>query len=73
MSRVFSGRRLRERRDAAGLSREQLAHQVDRSVFSVVDYERGRAVPSVGVLGAIADALDVPTDDFFDGAVLVDA
>lgn len=71
--RVFSGRRLGARRREAGLSREQLARQVGRSVFSVVDYERDRADPSIGVLAALADALDVPMEALFDEAVSADA
>lgn len=65
MARKFSGSRLRAQRVAAGLSPEQLALRIDRSVYSVHVYEQGRARPSVGVLGSLADCLDCPVDAFF--------
>lgn len=71
MPRMFSGRLLRERRDAAGLTRRQLALRIARSQYTIIDYERGKAVPSVAVLSAIADALNVPVGDFFDDPVVV--
>lgn len=63
--RTFSPAQLRASREGAGLSREQLARLVDRSVFSVAGYERGAAVPSVAALVAMADALNVQTDALF--------
>jgi ribosome-binding protein aMBF1 (putative translation factor) len=65
MARCFAGRRLRDARIAAGLSPERLALAVERSVFVVHDYERGRALPSVTVLARLAHVLAVPIDDLF--------
>ncbi len=65
MLRCFSGPRLREMRTAAGLSSEQLAALIDRSVYSVHLYERGRVAPPAQVLAALADELDCPIDSFF--------
>lgn len=74
MARMFSGQRLREVRLAAGQSPERLALNIERSVYSVHEYERGRARPSANVLGALADALACPVDALFaDEAVLADA
>ncbi|MFI5931283.1 helix-turn-helix domain-containing protein [Actinoplanes sp. NPDC051494] len=65
VARTFSGPQLRARRVAAGLRPEQLALRIDRSVFSVHQYERGTAHPSVPVLGALADQLGCSIDDLF--------
>jgi transcriptional regulator with XRE-family HTH domain len=71
--RTFSGARLRQQRIAASLKPEQLALAIDRSVYAVHEYERGRANPSADVLGALADTLDCPVDAFYtDEAVLAD-
>lgn len=60
--RQFSGRRCREARLAAGLKPEQLALCIDRSVYSVHQYERNSQVPSATVLAAIADTLNITMD-----------
>lgn len=74
MARTFSGARLRQQRVAAGVKPERLAFTIDRSVWSVHEYERGRANPSADVLGALADALGCPVDAFFaEREVLADA
>ncbi|MGX6607479.1 helix-turn-helix domain-containing protein [Micromonosporaceae bacterium Da 78-11] len=65
MARIFSGRRLRERRLAAGLKAEQLALGINRSVWTVHQYERGSACPSAPILGAIADELSCSIDDLY--------
>lgn len=63
---LFLSCTLRERRLAAGVTRERLADQIGRSYSSVVAYECGRAVPPSDVLGAIAEALSCPVADFFE-------
>ena len=63
--RRFSGRRLREKRIAARLKPEQLGLRVDRSVYSIHQYERETALPSVSVLAALSAALGCPIDDLF--------
>ena len=66
MSRHFSPRRLTELRERrAHLSRQELATATRRSWFTVYGWERGTAVPSVEVLGRIADALSCSIDDLF--------
>ena len=65
MPRTFSGQQLRDLRRAAGLKPEQLALSIGRSVFSVHQYERGTAQPSVPVLARLADQLGASIDDFF--------
>jgi len=64
----FSGRLLRRARVAAGLKQERLAMIVERSVYSILEYERGRTVPSVPVLAALATALRCGVDEFFEAA-----
>jgi transcriptional regulator with XRE-family HTH domain len=63
--RYFSGQQLRETRIAKGLKPEALALRVDRSVYSIHEYERGRAFPSVPVLGALAMVLGCSIDSLF--------
>ncbi|MEV5689915.1 helix-turn-helix domain-containing protein [Micromonospora globbae] len=65
MARQFSGAQLRTARLRAGLKPEQLAVRIDRSVYSIHQYERGVALPSVPVLASLADALACPVDAFF--------
>lgn len=65
MPRNFSGQRLRSARIAKDLKPEALALRVNRSVYSIHEYERGRALPSVPVLAALALVLDTSIDDLF--------
>jgi transcriptional regulator with XRE-family HTH domain len=48
------GRRIRQAREAAGLSRTKLAAAVDLSAQSMSAYEYGARTPTVGTLCAIA-------------------
>lgn len=66
---AFSRQRLRQAREAAGLSQERLARRIDRSTFTVIDYERGRARPSLEVLPALALALGVAVDALFESRI----
>ena len=52
-------------RDARGLTQEQLAEMVGRSVEALSKIERGRTFPSPETLVRLADSLDVPIRDFF--------
>jgi transcriptional regulator with XRE-family HTH domain len=67
----FSALRLREAREAAGLTREQLAVQVGRSYSMLAQYESAAKQPSLDALTRLAEALDRPVGDFFDDADLV--
>lgn len=57
------GRRIRERRIAAGLTLEQLATAVDRAPSQVSAIENGKREPRLPLLRAFAEALSVPVDD----------
>lgn len=61
------GRRLRERRQAVGLSQQQLANSLGLSFQQVQKYERGKNSLSSERLMLIAQALGVPVTFFFDG------
>lgn len=65
MSRTFSGPRLRERRLAAGLKPEHVAVGIDRSYYSVREYELGRVTPPADTLGKLADLFGCQVDDFY--------
>lgn len=62
----FSGKRLRERRKALGVSGELLAVKVGRSLYSISGYEAGRSTPSAEVVGRMADALGCDPGDFYE-------
>jgi transcriptional regulator with XRE-family HTH domain len=65
MARIFSGPQLREHRLSAGLKPEHVAIAIDRSTYSVREYELGRVTPSTETLGKLADVFDCPVDAFF--------
>lgn len=64
-----SRRRLVRARAEAGLTQEELAHRIDRSVFSIGKYERGERSPSGPTLRLIAEATDKPIVWFFEERV----
>jgi transcriptional regulator with XRE-family HTH domain len=66
VARRFSSHRLRKLREAAGLSRQDLADATRRSWFSVYGWERGTAAPSIEALARIPSALDCKHDDLFE-------
>lgn len=66
MARTFSGRRLREEREAAGLSVEHVAIAIERTSYSVHEYEWGRVQPTVPTLGILADLFEIPVDALFE-------
>jgi transcriptional regulator with XRE-family HTH domain len=57
------GQNVRKRRQALGLSQEQLAHDADVTMRYLGAIERGQQNPSLAVLVRVADALkmDLPT------------
>lgn len=63
------GPRLQGAREAAGLSREQLAVMIDKSWATVRAYELGNATPPLNVLMRLAVALDVTVSELLDEQV----
>ena len=61
------GARIREERQAAGLTVRGLAAKISVSPSLISQIERGRATPSVATLWAIAHQLDIPVGDLFNG------
>lgn len=59
---IVNGRRLAELRCAAGLSQCELAEIVGVAVGTIGNVERGRYVPSLAVLVALAATLEVSLD-----------
>lgn len=53
------GLRVRQAREAAGLTQEKLAELVDRTKEAISNIERGVNYPTIETLQRIADALDV--------------
>lgn len=53
-------------RKQQGLTQEQLAQKMDRSVDSISQLERGVNLPSFETLDRLSAALQVPVKDFFD-------
>lgn len=65
-TKTFSGNRLRELREAAGYSREQIAVGIRRSWNAVYQYERGETTPGREAQEALAALLDCRIDDFYE-------
>jgi transcriptional regulator with XRE-family HTH domain len=61
----FDGARLRAAREAAGLTREEVASRIDRSVSTVTLTELNYRPPALETLGAMAAAVGVRVDDLF--------
>lgn len=70
MARCFSGRRLRAARIAAGLPVERLALEVQRTSYSIREYETGRVRPRLDTAIRMADLLGVDLDDLLDEEVV---
>lgn len=64
------GDRIRREREKAGLSLSQLADAAGLSKAYVLKVENGGTNPSLGVLGQIADGLDVTIADLVGGAAV---
>jgi DNA-binding XRE family transcriptional regulator len=62
----FSPVRLKQRREASGLTRTELAYAVGRSEQMVFLWEKGKFVPPTEVLVRIAQALGVDVGDLFE-------
>jgi transcriptional regulator with XRE-family HTH domain len=52
-------------RRSKSMTQEELATAVGRTVEAVSNIERGKSLPSLGTLMAIAEALDAPVRDLF--------
>jgi transcriptional regulator with XRE-family HTH domain len=66
MPQHFSGARLADARQAAGLRREAVAVAVDRSLPTIVGYELGRIDPPASVVGRLADAVGCAPGDLYE-------
>jgi transcriptional regulator with XRE-family HTH domain len=64
-SQHFSPSRLKDLREAAGLTRTQVASFARRSEQSVWLWERGKVTPSIDTLERVASALGCSVTDFF--------
>lgn len=64
------GRRLCPLRESRGLSQEDVAAAIDRSVETVSNIERGRVLAALETLDRLSRSLDVPIAAFFDDVAL---
>lgn len=60
------GRRIRELREAAQLTQAELAKLALKSVETISNFERGKTIPSLQTLSALARDLGVPIATFFE-------
>lgn len=60
------GQRVRALRESRGLTQEQLAEAIDRSVQTVSNIERGQTLAGLDALESMAHCFKVPISDFFD-------
>jgi len=68
MANVFRGDRLKQVREAAGLTQGELAERVGAGTNQIWRYEKGDSEPSAEVLASLATELGV-TADWFLGLV----
>jgi transcriptional regulator with XRE-family HTH domain len=59
----FDASELQRRREAAGLTRHDLAHRLGRTTASVCHYEAGRTYPSMGVMLRLCTELGCQPSD----------
>lgn len=64
------GGRLRELREARGLTQAQLAHLLGKSLETISNFERGKTLPSLVTLEQLAGVLGVSMQDFFSDRVI---
>ena len=60
------GVQVRLARKGLGLTQEQLAGLIERSVEAVSNIERGQSLPALDTLHKLSTALEVPLRDFLD-------
>ena len=60
---IYLGSRIRQARDRAGLTQEQLAERIGVSRTAIARYESGEIEPKLHNLAAIAVALNVSCDE----------
>jgi len=65
---ALSPTRLRSARQAAGLTRTELAAAINRGEQTVVSYELGRVQPPLATLDSLAAALSVRPGDLLEEA-----
>lgn len=66
VTRQRIGQRVRTIRRLRGLTQEELAARVERSVEAISALERGKSQPTIETLDRLAEQLGVPTRDFLD-------
>lgn len=60
------GKRIREARKAKGLTQEDLAALIDKTVETVSNMERGVKLPGLATLDGLRKVLDVKLSDLID-------
>jgi transcriptional regulator with XRE-family HTH domain len=59
------GAQVQAARHRVGLTQEQLAEQIERTVEAVSNIERAKALPTLETLRRLSEAVKVPLRDFF--------
>ncbi len=62
---TFSGHRLREARESAGLTRNDVAAQIRTNTTSIYNWEIGNFIPRADTLWRLARVVGKPLDYFF--------
>lgn len=62
--RKLIGRRIKAKREALGLSQEDLAKETNYSNSTISDFECGKRSPNLYAAFSMADALGCSTEDF---------
>lgn len=72
MESAAIGARIRQAREAKGLSQEELAVGVSRSQKAISQYENGTRRMFANDLPQFAEALNVPVSFFFTGKIIIE-
>ena len=64
--KFYLGAKVREARRAQGLTQEQLAELIEKTVETVSNIERGHTFAGLKTLERIAQCLETPLQDFFE-------
>ena len=66
----YVGQRIKNAREARGLTQNQLASLMGKSVETISNFERGKVVTSLMTLGQLAQHLNIPVKSFFEDVPL---
>lgn len=70
---IYFARAVREERKEAGLTQEELAHEIDIEPGDISILESGRRSPQLRTMRRLADGLGIPLSQIFERAERLEA